>query len=50
MGKNDRCCVGPCNNKCYPDKIKKRSHVVAMKWHHFSKNEEIKQEWIAVIL
>ena len=50
MAKNDCCCIGPCNNdKCYPDKIKKRSHVVAMKWHCFPKNEEKRQEWIAMI-
>ena len=50
MGKNSRYCVNPCNNdKHYPDKIKKRSHVVAMKWHRFPKNEERRQEWIAMI-
>ena len=33
----------------YPDKIKKRSHVVAMKWHRFPINEERRQERIAMI-
>ena len=29
MGKNNSCCVRPCDNdKCYPDKIKKISRVV----------------------
>ena len=29
MGKRDCCLAGPCNNdKSYPDKIEKRSHVV----------------------
>ena len=46
LGKNDRCCVGPCDNdKRYPDKI----HLVAMKWHGFLKNEERRQKWIAMI-
>ena len=50
MEKNDRCCIGPCdNNKHYPDKIKMISHVVALKWHCFPKNEERRQEWIAMI-
>ena len=50
MGKNDRCCIGPCDNdKRYPDKIKKRSHVVAIKWHHFPKNKERRQECIEMI-
>ena len=53
MGKNNCCCIDPCNNdKGYPDKIKKRSCVVAMKWHRFPivfKNKERRQEWIAMI-
>ena len=50
MGKNDRCCIDPCDNdKHHPDKIKKRSHVAAMKWYHFPKNKERRQEWIAMI-
>ena len=41
MGKNNGCCVCPCDNdKYYPGKIKERSHVVAMKWHLFVKNKE----------
>ena len=50
MGKNDCCCVSPFNNdKCYPDKIKKRSHVMAMKRHRFPKNNKRRQELIAMI-
>ena len=50
MGKNNHCCVDICNNgKRYPDKIKKRSHVVAMKWHRFPENKERRQEWIPMI-
>ena len=50
MEKNNRCCVGPCDNdKRYPDKIKKRSHVEAMKWHRFPKSEARRQEWVARI-
>ena len=48
MGKNDRFCVVPCDNdKRYPDKIKKRSHVV--KSYRFPKNDERRQEWIKMI-
>ena len=50
MGKNYRCCVGPCDNdQRYPEKIKKRSHGVAIKRHHFPINEERRQEWIEMI-
>ena len=50
MGKNNCCCIGPCNNKRQLGKIKKRCYVVAMKWQHFSKNEGRRQEWIAIII
>ena len=39
MGKNDRCCVGSCNNdKRYPDKIVKRSHVEILRLHRFTED------------
>ena len=37
MGKNDRCCVGPCDNdKRYPEKIKKEKSCSGNEMETFS--------------
>lgn len=47
MGKHDRCCVGGCNNdKRYPNKYVKRSHVQELKFHRFTSVEDKRKIWI----
>ena len=50
MGKNDRCCAGSCNNdKRYPDKIVKRSHVEKLRLHRFTEDPAKRKQWISLI-
>ena len=50
MGKNDRCCVGSCNNdKRYPNSLQKRSHVDVLHWHRFTSDPVKHEQWIKLI-
>ena len=50
MGKNDRCCVGSCDNdKRYPDKLVKRNHVEKLRWHRFTEDPGKRKQWITLI-
>ena len=50
MGKNDKCCVGGCNNdKRYPERNKKKGHVSILKWHRFTTDDTNRPLWIAAI-
>lgn len=37
------------NDKRYPNKIRKRGHVTALKWHRFTTDPVKRKEWINVI-
>lgn len=46
MGKHDRCCVGGCSNdKRYPNKYVKRSHITDLKFHITPSDTEKRQIW-----
>eukprot|EP00795_Rhopilema_esculentum_P017081 gene17081-8598_t len=50
MGKNDRCCVGSCDNDTrYPDKLVKRNHVEKLRWHRFTEDPGKWKQWISLI-
>ena len=50
MGKNDRCCVGSCDNdKRYPDKLVKRNHVEKLRWHRFAEDLGKQKQWVVLI-
>jgi hypothetical protein len=46
MGGGDRCCVGGCNNdRRYPERQKKRSHVSVLRFHSVPANEAMRDKW-----
>ena len=50
MGKNDRCCVGSCNNdKRYPNSLQKRSHVDVLRWCRFTSDPVKCEQWTKLI-
>ena len=50
MGKQDRCCVGGCDNdNRYPEKMEKRSHVKELLLHKFTTVSWKRVEWIKLI-
>ena len=46
MTKNNRCCVGGCDNdQRYPERVVKRSHVSKMVWHLWPKDKALSERW-----
>ena len=46
MTKNNRCCVGGCDNdQRYPERVVKRSHVSKMVWHLWPKDKALSEPW-----
>ena len=50
MGKNNRCCVGSCDNdKRYPDKIVNKGYVEKLRWDRFTEDPGKQKQWASLI-